>query len=130
MENIQSQMKELFGNSCYAYSLAYLFRKSDDVKILTKLVLEGWYEGYIDDDGFVSNPTKFIKLISGESFKDVQHVTISSLNELPEGNWIVIYYYNKTHFVVANRNGVIFDPSGESNSVKYGKVASYRRFIK
>ena len=60
MENIQSKMKELFGNSCYAYCLAYKFADARTIKDLTSYVLKGWYDGYIDDDGYVSKPVQYI----------------------------------------------------------------------
>lgn len=125
MINIQSQMKELFGNSCYAYCLSYMsgFR---DLKTLTQFVLEHWMKGNIDNDGYVSQPQKIMNC------KDVKKVPIEYLHDLPEGNWIVEYSYNNgSHFVVANKDGtIVFDPSGNSNSVKYGRPISYRKFIK
>lgn len=128
--NIQKQMQELFGHSCYCYCLAKYFSGIKDVKGLTKLVLEGWISGYIEDDGYVAKPLQFIELIKGKKFKDVTKPAITNLSDLPEGDWIVEYSYNGgSHFVIANKKGVTFDPYGESNSVKFGKPISYRRFI-
>lgn len=125
--NIQAQMKELFGNSCYAYCIAALFRKTADIKILTKHVLEGWYNSYIDDDGYVSKPLQFIKLVCGETYKDVKHVPYMPKSE----EQIVCWEYNGgTHFVIMKDNQVVFDPSGDSNSVKYGKIKNARLFVK
>lgn len=131
MINIQAQMKELFGGSCYCYCLARLFGNTEDIKLLTKFVLEGWFNGFIDNDGYVAKPLKYIELICKDKYRDVEKVDINSLTELPKGEWIVCYEYNNnTHFVIANKDGVVFDPSGNSNSVAKGKVKSYRRFIK
>lgn len=137
MKNIQAQMKELFGNSCYAYCLAYLFVKTDDIKTLTKYVLEGWMLGYIDNDGFVSKPLQFIKLICGQQYRDIKKPAIKSLTELPayspEGCFIVEYKKTPTakesHFVIANRDGVVWDPSGNSITVQNGAPFSYREFV-
>jgi hypothetical protein len=127
MKNIQAQMKELFGNSCYAYCIAALFRKTADIKVLTKYVLEGWYNGYIEDDGYVAKPLQFIKLVCGETYKDVQHVPYEPLDK----EQIVCWEFNGgTHFVIMKDNQVVFDPSGDSNSVKYGKPKNARLFIK
>lgn len=131
MVNIQAQMKELFGNSCYAYCLARLFSKSNDVKTLTRYVLEGWMMDYIDSDGYVSQPLKFIKTICGHQYS-VTKVNVKSLAELPDGDFIVEFKKMPTakesHFVIANSNGVIWDPSGDSVTVKVGQPVSYRRF--
>lgn len=129
--NLQNQMKQLFGGSCYCYCIAKLFSGSDDIKKLTTYVLSGWVKGYIDDDGFVSKPLEYIKLVGGEAYRDVEKPSIKSLKDLPTNeDYIVEYvYYNSSHFVIANRDGVVFDPAGNSNSVMYGRVVSYRRFV-
>lgn len=127
MKNIQAQMKELFGNSCYAYCLAALFSKTADIKTLTKYVLEGWYNVFIDDDGFVSKPLQYIKWICGETYKDVEHVPYVPSSE----EQIVCWEYDEgTHFVIMKDNQVIFDPAGESNTVKYGKIKNARKFTR
>lgn len=133
MENIQAQMKELFGNSCYAYCLAYLFLKIDDIKTLTRLVMEGWWSNFIDSDGFVSKPLQFVKLLCGRQYRDIKKPAIKSLTELPEGYFIVEYKKTPTakesHFVIANRDGVVWDPSGNSITVQNGAPFSYREFV-
>ena len=132
MTNIQKEMENLFGHSCYCYSLAYLLTEATDVKTLTKHVLNGWYEDYVDDDGFISKPVEYYNSIAKECIRDVEKVPIASLSELPdEENHVVEYVYgNQSHFVVANRNGVIFDPYGNSNTVSKGKPVSWRKYIK
>ena len=133
MTNIQSQMKELFGNSCYAYCLTKLFLKTDNIKTLTRYVLEGWWMDAIEYDGYVSKPLKFIRTLNGHQYTDIKKVAIKSLAELPEGEFIVEYKKTPTakesHFVIANKDGVIWDPSGSSITVQVGQPFSYREFI-
>ena len=133
MVNIQAQMKELFGNSCLAYCYAKLFLKTDDVKTLTKYVLEGWWMNYIDYDGFVSKPLPYITMLCGKHYRDIRKVVIKSLAELPEGEFIAEYKKTPTakesHFVIANKDGVIWDPSGNSITVQTGAPVSYREFV-
>lgn len=127
MENIQKKMQELFGHSCYGYCIAYLSGKTD-IKDLTKAVLEGWYKGYIDDNGYVSKPHLFYNYCFGKDLvKDVEKPVYK-----PEPfNQIVCFEYNGgTHFVVMRDDKVVFDPYGDSNSVKYGKATTVRKFIK
>lgn len=134
MINIQKSMENLFGHSCYCYSLAYLLSETTDIKTLTKLVLNGWYEGFVDDDGYISKPVEYYNSIAEygqRSIRDVEKIPISSLGELPDDdNHVVEYQYGKqSHFVVANRNGVVFDPYGNSNTVRNGKPVSWRKYV-
>ena len=133
MINIQEMMKELFGNSCNAYCYAALATGSLNVKTLTRRVLEGWYNEYIEDDGYVSRPVQYFNSMSADRIRDVVKVSIRKLSELPEGLWIVEYKvrpdFKESHFVVASRSGVVFDPAGDSNTVRYGAPVSYRKLI-
>lgn len=134
MINVQSQMKELFGNSCYAYCLAKLFLKTDNIKTLTRYVLEGWWMDFIEYDGYVSKPLEFIRMLNGHQYIDIKKVSINNLNELPDdGSFIVEYKKTPTskesHFVIANKDGVVWDPSGSSITVQVGRPFSYREFI-
>ena len=122
--NIQQKAADFFGGSCYAYCIAYLKTRLSDFALLTKQVIDAYCNGYIEDDGYVCKP----HLYYGSN--GVKKVTINDLSELPDGMFAVEYSYNdKSHFVVANKDGVIFDPYGESSSVKFGKPVSYRRFV-
>ena len=142
MINIQAQMKELFGNSCLAYCYAYISRKhkcplEPTPKVLTSEVLHGWYGGYIDNDGYVSKPVEYWNGMQSSKLdwiKDIVKVPIKALSELPaEGSWIVEYKKSATdeasHFVVATRSQVMFDPSGDSNTVRIGAPVSYRKLV-
>lgn len=132
-KNLQSTMKELFGNSCLGYSYAYIVLKTNDAVILTRYFLEGWASGYIDDDGFVSKPLGYLCIL-GNGAKDVKKVAINKLSDLPDNGEYVVEYMIKpdakaSHFVVANKEKVIFDCAGDSNTVKYGSPVSYRKLV-
>ncbi len=130
MRNIQKEMQELFGSSCLCYSYGYLTNPTADVKELTYYVLEGWRMGYVDSDGYVSNPVGYLNLL-GKKVKDIQKIKLSDVEALPSNDlYVVEYAYgNNRHFVVCNKYGVKFDPAGESNTVKNGKIISYRKLI-
>jgi len=133
MENIQSKMKELFGNSCYAYCLAYKFAGARTMKDLTSYVLKGWYDGYIDDDGYVSKPVQYINDTCKAITKviDVEKLDYKKQSLVEDLNIVMFEYNNGTHFVVVDKEGyVVFDPSGDSLSVRYGVPTSIRKFIK
>lgn len=127
MTDIQGKMKELFGNSCYAYCIAFMALKTTDIKELTKAVLNGWLKGLIEDDGYVSKPLEFLQYLHN-NVNYVEKVALMSLSDLPDGLWIVEYKYKGSHFVVANKNGVVFDPAGDSNTVKNGLPFTYRKY--
>lgn len=132
-DNIQEFFKKFFGCSCYAYCLTKYFTEDEDLADMTILMLQGWRKGYIDDDCFVSKPVEYIQTLVPNAPIDVTKIYISDLNELPAGEWIVEYKLNpkakESHFVIANNKKVLFDPAGDSNTVKNGKPFSIRGFI-
>ena len=137
MGNIQAMMKELFGNSCQAYCYAYIAHPSSGVHQLTNCVLKGWNEHNIDDDGYVSKPVQYYNSLmpaDNRTIKDIRKVSINNLSELPSKGVFSVEFKlertdKKSHFAVCVKNGIIFDPSGESNTCKYGVPVSYREFI-
>lgn len=134
--NIQKSAEELFGGACYAFAVAWL--NSDPVVrnnfiYLIYDVVQGLSNGFIDPDGFVNAPHKYANMCIGENiYKDVEKVKIKSLDELPsEGEWAVEFNHGCVkHFVVCTKGKVVFDPWEGSETVKYGKPTSYRKFIK
>lgn len=133
MEDLQTKYKKFFGGVCYSFCLVKKFKPQASDAEIARDVLDGWDVGYIDDDGYVSKPVQFINYIiepEGIEVRDVAKVDYS-LENLTEEQNIVMWEYNEgTHFVIMDKNGdVTFDPSGNSNSVKYGIPVSIRKFI-
>ena len=130
--NIQNKMKELFGGSCYGYCIAWLFGENSTLKFLTSAFLEGWNKGFISDDGWVNNPLKYIRMISGIQYQDVKKVPIKDKSDIPTEPTIVEMACPSggSHFVVCHRQDkevvLDFDPSGLSNSWKSQNFISYR----
>ena len=136
VQDIQGFMKNFWGNSCYAWCLTKYFAPSEtDLRELCGFILHGWRRGYIDGDCFVEKPIPFIESFCEYKYPpiDIRKIPITDLKELPEEDWIVEYKLNPgaaaSHFVIANRKGVIFDPSGKSNTVQNGKPFTFRAFI-
>ena len=132
MENLQEKYKKFFHGVCYAFCMVKKFRPSANDALIARLVLDGWENGFIDDDGYVSKPTMFINYIiepKDTEVYDVEKIPYA-ISELKEDSNIVMWEYNGgTHFVIQNKQGdVIFDPSGNSNTVKYGVPVSIRRY--
>ena len=135
MINIQAMMKELFGNSCQAYCYAYIAQPTTSAKVLTNRVLKGWNEGYIEDTGFVRKPVQYWNMMCPhKKIRDVRAVPINNLDELPPDAYFSVEFKltrdaKASHFAVCVKGKIIFDPSGESNTCKYGVPVSYRELI-
>lgn len=131
MINIQAQMKELFGNSCYAYCIAYVCGFTE-IKPATQFVLEHWMKGNIDNDGYVSQPQKIMNC------KDVKKVVIDKIIDIPTEPTIIEMKCptGGSHFIIGKLDkdtrlvNLIFDPAGDSASWKAQNFISYRRFVK
>lgn len=133
MENLQEKYKRFLGGVCYAFCLVKKFRPTATNATIAMITLNGWDKGFIDDDGYVSKPVEFINecILGGtNAVRDVEKPDFS-IHALEDKYNIVMWQYGeKTHFTIMNQAGdVIFDPSGDSNSVKYGIPVSIRRFI-
>lgn len=134
--NIQKSASDLFGNACYAFSIAWINSEPEirnEFIYLIYDVVQGLNNKFIELDGFVREPAKYANMCLGEKvYRDVEKVKIESLDELPaKGEYAVEFNYGvKKHFVVCVKGRVVFDPWEGSETVKYGKPTSYRKFIK
>lgn len=130
--NIQSKVSNLVKNGCLAMAYAYRYGGANNVRSVINCLLDGWLEGYIEDDGYVAKPVKYLNMINsrGSRVRDITKIFIDNLDMLPDGNWVVEYAEGaKTHFVVANKKGIVFDPSYPSLTCAKGKVFSYRKLL-
>lgn len=130
--NIQSKISKLVQAGCLAMAYAYRYGGANNIKSVIDCLLDGWLDGDIEDNGYVAKPVKYLNLINpkGSRVRDISKVFINSLDELPEGNWVVEYVSGaQTHFVVANKRGIVFDPSYPSLTCAKGKVFSYRKLL-
>lgn len=83
---------------------------------------------WMDSDCYVREPGKIIEHFS--NYKKVEVRKEFNLAYIPEENEVLIgcFVLNKeTHFVLLDKNKkVLWDPLGISNTVKNGKLESYR----
>lgn len=126
----QRKLVNLFSNACLAMSYAYIAHLSQ----IPIAVLKGNAKGYIGNDGYVKYPVEYLALC-GLSIRDVAKVPIKSLNELPKDGMFVVEYKvspeaKSSHFVVATSEMVVYDPTEDSSTVKYGAPVSYRKLIR
>lgn len=136
VSNIQNFWKDFFGGSCYAFCLTKYFGNcDDDLAEMAGLILFGLKKGFIDTDGYVSKPIQYIQSLTTKAPYDVRKISITNLSELPNdpSGFIVEYKLDPkskaSHFVIANNKKVLFDPYGDSNTVKNGKPFTFRAFV-
>ena len=128
MESLKKECEEAISSLGYALCLVKKFRP--DAPIL-EYALGGISQGFIETDGFVAQPVHFVNYITNEddciSVKRIDY----KKDELTEDTNIVMWKYkDDIQFVIMNKDGdVIWDPSGNSDTVKYGEPVSIRRFI-
>ena len=131
MVNIQEKYATLLKNSCYAYCLCYLFDIERDEWSWLEHIAVGVKAKAIDEDCYINDPCKFINILTGDTkYKNVKKVKITNILDLPKNQKYIVEYnwIRGSHFVVVENGKVIFDPSGESESVKNGKPVSFRLF--
>lgn len=129
MRNIQEEMKELWGNSCYAWCLVWLYSEPSEITNMLNQIVKGIEKKYIDYPScWVREPAKFVNMLLGYSkFRDVEKVYFDPPFDTP----VIVEWVNghQSHFVVMKEGKVIFDPCGNSKTVRNGKISSWRRFI-
>lgn len=130
MVDIQTKYAELFKHSCYAFCLCYVFSNTTNEWKWLEYISKGIQNYYITEDCFVLNPLDFIEMISGTRYRDVEKPEIYKIEEIKEPTIVEWQYNGGSHFVVVEEGSVVFDPSGNSNSVKFGIPVSIRKFIK
>lgn len=130
MENLQEKYKKFFSGVCYAFCLVKKFNPNASDAEIAMIVLSGWNHDYLEDDGYVKYPVDFINTFTAKKIRDVQKIDFKKENLTEDMNIVMFSYNSGTHFVIMNKEGdVIFDPSGNSNSVKYGVPVSIRKYI-
>lgn len=132
MENLQEKYKKFFSGVCYAFCLVKKFRPDASDAEIAWDVLDGWNAGFIENDGYVSKPVEFINecILDGiDTVSDVEKVDYKKENLTEDANIVMWEYNGGTHFVIMNPAGdITFDPSGNSNSSKFGIPVSIRKY--
>jgi hypothetical protein len=127
MDAIQ-KICEIIGESgCYFLCLLHLVGKDDEAIRLYKESVEN---GGIMNDCFVNSPQLVLKTASGKDFS-IRYA--DKAYNTAEGELQILRFERKltgvtySHFVVGDGKGhVVFDPLGDSQTVKYGSVVSQR----
>lgn len=123
VNNYQNWAKELLESASYAACISWMSGKSSVIDIIRD-ILTGIEKGYIEDDGFVSKPHLFYNYCFGKDA--IRGVKILPYKTQPFYQIVCWKWKDKTHFVVMRNDKVVFDPAGDSNIVKYGKIDSVR----
>lgn len=127
VNNYQVWARDLFSGACYAACISYM-NGTDDPIAITKDILNGVENGFIEPSGYVSKPHLFANMCMGKEhfYTDV----IKKPYKEEPFNQIVCWEWNgKTHFNIMRSGKITFDPWPDSNTVKNGKPVSVREFI-
>lgn len=126
---IQRELENIGKFGCYLLCMMYNAKipMESVIKVYDKLVKEGW----IDEECFIKNPAT----IMGYFITNTRWNVVKGEKIDKEADHIVARYHNKRtglyHFVVVDKEGnVVFDPLGNSTTVKEGYPESYRLFYK
>ena len=124
---------------CFAYASPMIFAGDEGKEALNFLWTEAENRGYINgdlnDDGDYDDPLEaevkdhngLLRLFAIKGHYDNLHHDPSQEVPYTVRHLFGCYKWKGTHFVVLNKNNnVIFDPMGESNTVKNGILKSTR----
>lgn len=123
---IQHELEMIGKYGCYLLSILHHKGEEDNVLKYYRYFLK---KGFIDEECYVKDPVSIMKYITGNNYNVIKTTTIPVNADI-----VICYYYNPTtklhHFVYKEKDGTIWDPLGNSNTVKNGYIESYRVFIK
>ena len=122
---LQKKLENIGKYGCYFLSILKAFNRTEDFLELYDTYVS---KGFMDSDCFIKNPVSIAKDLSIHNKWNVEKTTT-----FKQGDIVIAYYYNKTtglhHFVLFdNNNKLVWDPLGQSNTVKNGVIESYRVF--
>lgn len=127
MKNPQTKLINFANGICLA--LCYLYcseRKVEDDKESTKLCIDAWQKGLLEDDGTVKSAFDLLKLFDGNSY-DVFKKDISSISDIKEKTPVLFSAKGYIpHWVVVENGKIVFNPLSFSNSVTKGTPTSAR----
>jgi hypothetical protein len=127
MDAVQKICKQIGESGCYFVCLLHLVNRDDDA---IKLYKESVANGGIKEDCFVISPQLVLETASGKKF-EVKYA--GQFYKAEPDEFQILRFERKctgttyAHFVVgAGKGNVVFDPLGDSQTVKYGQVVSQR----
>lgn len=124
MTNIQKKCEQIGKSGCYFLTLLTSVGVSDqyvikyyDIAVNNKIM---------DSDCYIIDPEELLRLVTGRKYKVVKSDTLDYKADIIIAKWKTATH---EHFVLMNKeNVVIYDPYGDSNTVKNGYIDSYRLF--
>jgi hypothetical protein len=119
---------------CYFLCIVHLAEEILKERIdVVELYEASTFTGVMGEDCFVNDPAKLIKMMVPGEWTMTRYGT----GYVPKDGEYEITRYERTttagvlsHFVVTSTGNVLYDPLGDSMTVKYGKAVSKRVFRK
>lgn len=128
VNNYQVWARDLFSGACYAACISYLQGGKTDPIDITRDILNGVENEFIEPSGYVSKPHLFANMCIGKEhfYSDVR---IKPYKEEPFDQIVCWEWGKKTHFVCMRAGKITFDSYVDSNVIKYGHPSTVREFI-
>lgn len=123
---MEQKISKIIGESgCYFTCLCKFAGKENDIISIYKKSLA---LGYIEEDCYIKDPVKILKMLTGKNYSVVKQSTAL------EADLIITRFVNKrtgfNHFAITDVNAkVLYDPLGDSVTVKEGYAESFRMFV-
>lgn len=132
LKKVSEVAKRIYDYGCYFLSLLYVRKISySEITSLDELLM--YYDtfiacGWMDPDCYVKDPCAILGFLTGKKYIVKKSEVLD-----PNANIIIGRWHNPTtkhsHFVVMDsNNNVVWDPLGNSITVRDGLVESYRLF--
>ncbi|MBQ0003599.1 MAG: hypothetical protein KBT21_08670 [Treponema sp.] len=127
MTNPQTEMIKFSNNICLF--MCYLFCvdiRPDSIAAWCRYLAEGIGYKVLDDEGFVLDAPKLLKLLTGKEHT-VFKVDLKGIEGIKNKTPVLYSMNGKTgHWVVVENGQIVFDPLIDSQNVKKGKPISAR----
>ena len=92
MINLQQKYKDFFGGICYAFCICKKFRPDLSDQAIALLTLQGWNEGFLDDDGYIIPKSSLIcKWIDEEYLKSTYDNMKAVAYMLDINQWNILF---------------------------------------
>lgn len=125
---MQKKLIKLVDSTCLFLCYLWYGKQGLSVADTLKYLAACIDKGYVLEDGYVTDPEGILGLVTDKSY------SVRKVYENPYKICIAEFYNKRTdftHFVIVGpTNEVLYDPLGESVTVREGKIVSYREIVK
>ncbi len=128
LKGLDKKVKNIYDYGCYFLDLLYVSKcREPTLEEIIKYYDTSTANGWMDEECFVKDPCAILNFLTGKKYLVVKDSVLDT-----SASYIIGYFYNPNtslhHFVVMEKDKVLWDSIENSNTVKNGFVESYRMF--